>query len=533
MKKLQSYVLKDLFRAFIPAFCALMMIMVLGFCVKLLHEGLDVVRLRALVPYVSMYSLPMVLPASFLTAVIVVFGRLSADNEITAVQVGGVHLLRIILPVCAVALVLGVVAAYFQFQVVPRARRQMALLQFRALKQILIDKVALSSNRRFSFWPYEIHYEEFQQGKMKDLLVLKLQAGLPGTIISAASGSVEADPENQELVLFELEDCKITEFGDRVTTVIAQGVELKVWIPSGVDYRKNDAKHFGVKDLVAYRAELRRQVGSFPALRNPGELVSEATASITEARAEVDYYETEIKVRKKDYDSILSVDQRRLEQQIELANRDIEAAQGELEILRAQQRSSMDRIRTLREGQEREGAEEERQDRLAVLDSIKETIASRDREIKEALAGKERADEAMERNERKALELAGEIEGLEKLKDGKEAQLQELEEARRGARIQEDLRSIGVRIHKRLAQALAVLIFAMIGIPLGVMCRGRSPMVAFGISFAIVLFLFYPFLIAGQIAAQAGVLPVVPSIWAGNVLTLAIGCTLMARVLRQ
>ncbi|MHC5034980.1 MAG: hypothetical protein ACYTFZ_08080, partial [Planctomycetota bacterium] len=70
MKKLQRYFLLSTLKALIPAFAALVLLMVVGLCMQLLREGLDIVRLSPLVPPVFAYCIPIVLPSAFLTAVI-------------------------------------------------------------------------------------------------------------------------------------------------------------------------------------------------------------------------------------------------------------------------------------------------------------------------------------------------------------------------------------------------------------------------------------------------------------------------------
>jgi lipopolysaccharide export LptBFGC system permease protein LptF len=97
---------------------------------------------------------------------------------------------------------------------------------------------------------------------------------------------------------------------------------------------------------------------------------------------------------------------------------------------------------------------------------------------------------------------------------------------------QSALRSIGVRIHKRLAQALSVLSFVMVGIPLGILASRRSVILSLGLSFGLVLFVFYPFMVVGQMAAEVSTLSAAPLIWMGNAVMLAIGAVLMARVVR-
>jgi lipopolysaccharide export LptBFGC system permease protein LptF len=45
--------------------------------------------------------------------------------------------------------------------------------------------------------------------------------------------------------------------------------------------------------------------------------------------------------------------------------------------------------------------------------------------------------------------------------------------------------------------------------------------------------IFYPLLILGQMAAEAGRAPIVPAMWAGNGLTLLIGLALTGRILTR
>ena len=150
MTRLQRYILLDTLKATVPAFAALVLIMVVGFCMQLLHDGLDVVRLRPLLPPLVVYCVPMVLPSALLTAVIMVLGRLSADNEVLAMRAAGIHLFSVVWPLLATALVLSGVAVVIQFEALPRARGQMRALKYYALQQILLDSVELSGNHRVS-----------------------------------------------------------------------------------------------------------------------------------------------------------------------------------------------------------------------------------------------------------------------------------------------------------------------------------------------------------------------------------------------
>ena len=68
----------------------------------MLHKGLDVPSLFSVLPYMALYTIPHALPSSLLTATVMSYGRLSADNEITAIKTAGIHLHNLVTPVVVI-----------------------------------------------------------------------------------------------------------------------------------------------------------------------------------------------------------------------------------------------------------------------------------------------------------------------------------------------------------------------------------------------------------------------------------------------
>jgi len=81
--------------------------------------------------YVAMYAVP----AGLLLGVLLVFGRLSADNEITAMRTSGRSILQIARPVFALA-ILGVAGSlYINFYLMPRSRVEYHLVFDKAVNE--------------------------------------------------------------------------------------------------------------------------------------------------------------------------------------------------------------------------------------------------------------------------------------------------------------------------------------------------------------------------------------------------------------
>jgi lipopolysaccharide export system permease protein len=81
------------------------------------------------------FSLMFTIPFSFLAAVMLVFGRLSADNEILSMRMSGQSLARIALPVFVVAAILSGFCFWLNVEVAPHAKARVKTLLFEAVKE--------------------------------------------------------------------------------------------------------------------------------------------------------------------------------------------------------------------------------------------------------------------------------------------------------------------------------------------------------------------------------------------------------------
>ena len=102
MKIITRYVLSELLQVFLVALSALTLFMlVIGLVKEAQQQGLGLMQILALIPYVLPEAMRFAVPGTMLFAVASVFGRMSASNEITALKAAGITPMAVIWPATA------------------------------------------------------------------------------------------------------------------------------------------------------------------------------------------------------------------------------------------------------------------------------------------------------------------------------------------------------------------------------------------------------------------------------------------------
>ncbi len=88
----------------------------------------DAARVMAItLPHIVVLTIPM----SFLFGVLLAVGRMNADNEIVALQAGGIPARRLLRPIVAIGVLLAILNGYLYLQVIPRSGRELRELKVR------------------------------------------------------------------------------------------------------------------------------------------------------------------------------------------------------------------------------------------------------------------------------------------------------------------------------------------------------------------------------------------------------------------
>lgn len=154
-----------------------------------------------LIPFAWVFALPM----GMLTATLLVFGRFSADQELTALRASGISLLALINPIVLLSIVLCGISAVVNLEVGPRCRVAFTTMRFNFGAQL--SAAFLPEGRFITDHPGVVLYiGQNRDGNLKDVMVLMFdnQTNLERTVTAQRGKLLVHSAERQiEVTLFE------------------------------------------------------------------------------------------------------------------------------------------------------------------------------------------------------------------------------------------------------------------------------------------------------------------------------------------
>jgi lipopolysaccharide export LptBFGC system permease protein LptF len=175
------------------------------------------------------FSLTFTIPWGFLTALLLVFGRISADNELIALRANGVSIPRICVPVFILAVVLTATCFWINIEIAPRAEKKMT----DAIVDIVTSNPAslFTADSVVDQFPDRRVYVGGKEGDLlKNLVVFELNDNMdPTKLVVAQSATIKSDPANAQLLL-KLSDARFEQRDDkdpRDVTKMRQGIVVK------------------------------------------------------------------------------------------------------------------------------------------------------------------------------------------------------------------------------------------------------------------------------------------------------------------
>jgi len=138
MKLVDRYLLRELFPPFFVGVLIftflLLMSQILRLMELIVNKGVEVGIILRLVLYLLPSILVLTVPMSVFLATVVTFGRLSADNELTAFKTGGFSLLRLSLPVAMFSVAAWALSSWLIISALPAGNQAFRVSMFEIVR---------------------------------------------------------------------------------------------------------------------------------------------------------------------------------------------------------------------------------------------------------------------------------------------------------------------------------------------------------------------------------------------------------------
>lgn len=181
-------------------------VMVLGNVYKQLDEllGNTELPLSVVAEFITLvipFSLIFTIPWAFLTAILLVFGRLSADNELVSLRMTGMSMKRICAPVFALALLLSGLCLWVNVSLAPAAKDRMKRLFYQvAVKN---PETLFQEGQVLERVPgYRIYTGKRKDKELTDLHIVKTGNGQQqSSYIRAKSGEIQTQKDKLDFTM--------------------------------------------------------------------------------------------------------------------------------------------------------------------------------------------------------------------------------------------------------------------------------------------------------------------------------------------
>jgi lipopolysaccharide export system permease protein len=239
MKRILSlYIIREISTLFLLGIMVFTLILLMGRLIRLtdlvITRGVPLADVSLMILYLMPSFLVFTVPMAFLLAVLLAFGRLSADNEITVMKAGGISLMQLMPPVLLCGLCASMLTLAASTLGVPWGNSAFKELSMSVLKQNVTATI-----REKIFWDdvpgivlYTEHYDE-EHRSLKGVMIHDGRDLARPLTIFAADGHVGSGPNRDDIRLAlsngsihaagSTGEYRLVNFGEYVMTIAGSG----------------------------------------------------------------------------------------------------------------------------------------------------------------------------------------------------------------------------------------------------------------------------------------------------------------------
>ncbi len=207
MKTLHLYIAKQVFFTFLGALAVFSFALFLGNLLKLadfLAQGVSWYFIAMFMAYLFPFLLAFSIPMALLTSLLIVFGKLSAENELTAMRTSGISMFRICFTTLVMAIGLSILCLYLNNTVGANCHFGFRKLKAKFLSE---DAATLLKTGTFvdNFPPYLIFIAEKKGNQFHNIAIHEIKPDGSYAFIKANQGELlkGENPGERVLKLFK------------------------------------------------------------------------------------------------------------------------------------------------------------------------------------------------------------------------------------------------------------------------------------------------------------------------------------------
>ncbi len=217
-----------------------------------LVHGVSLKMALEIMLYLSVSFLPVIFPMSLLFAVLLTYGRLSADSEITALKALGLHTGHLSVPALLLAALTALASAQTSFYLAPWGNRQFEVLisDLSQLKASATIKEGVFSEGFFNLVVYATEVDE-KAGRLFNVFIYdERDANAPFTIIAKAGEVITRTTRAGHSALLRLLDGNIHRSNEETYTKIDfQSYDISLFDPAQLQEKQKSFPSFNIEEI--------------------------------------------------------------------------------------------------------------------------------------------------------------------------------------------------------------------------------------------------------------------------------------------
>ncbi len=212
MRLMTRYILWEIIKVFTVSLVTLTAVMMVFVVVKeALRQSLTLGPILQIVPFALPFAMRYTVPATMLYSVCAVYGRMSADQEITAIKAGGVSIWDVMRPAMVLALFVSPLAIWVNDIAVSWGQPGIHQVILHSVEQIAYNRLRTAGS--YSSSRFSIRVARVEDRTLIDAIINVRMQSQPPMTITAEEAELRLDSAASMLVI-KLVECEL-EVGDK------------------------------------------------------------------------------------------------------------------------------------------------------------------------------------------------------------------------------------------------------------------------------------------------------------------------------